>query len=83
MTPRATAVKHGRRVSGDAPCGIARPRLDGGEHGVKLDGVGLRELLQTACGVARFNGCYADMIRTVETRHYRVPARFDATREAA
>jgi hypothetical protein len=36
--PRATAVKAGRRCEGAASSGVARPRLDGGEHGARLDG---------------------------------------------
>jgi len=35
-TPRAAAVKAGRRAGGAALSAVARPRLDGGEHGVKL-----------------------------------------------
>jgi len=43
-TPREDAVKAGRRAGSDTRCGLARPRLDGGEHGVKLAAVGLREV---------------------------------------
>jgi hypothetical protein len=42
MTPRGDAVKAGRRGSGAERCGLARPRLDGGEHGVILATVGRR-----------------------------------------
>src|SRR5215471_6850209 len=40
VTPRAAAVKDGRRCGRAAGFGAARPRLDGGEHGVTLAGVG-------------------------------------------
>ena len=40
MTPRAGAVKAGRRSVGDANSGLDRPRLDGAEHGVMLGRVG-------------------------------------------
>src|ERR1700676_4160688 len=40
VTPRAAAVKDGRRCGRAAGSGAARPRLDGGEHGVTLAGVG-------------------------------------------
>ena len=40
MTPRTAAVKDGRRSAGSAISAVARPRLDGGEHGVTLGGVG-------------------------------------------
>jgi len=40
MTPRADAVKAGRRADGAARSAVARPCLDGGEHGVKLATVG-------------------------------------------
>jgi hypothetical protein len=36
--PRAAAVKAGRRGVGAARSAIARPRLDGGEPGARLDG---------------------------------------------
>jgi len=36
MTPRADAVKDGRRAGGSTSSAVARPRLDGGEHGVPL-----------------------------------------------
>jgi len=36
MTPRANAVKDGRRAGGSTSSAVARPRLDGGEHGVTL-----------------------------------------------
>jgi hypothetical protein len=36
MTPRADAVKDGRRAGGSTSSAVARPRLDGGEHGVTL-----------------------------------------------
>jgi hypothetical protein len=39
-TPRADAVKDGRRCEGEADSAVARPRLDGGEHGVTLQVVG-------------------------------------------
>src|SRR5215831_13430301 len=42
VTPGADAVKAGRRSGGDKRSGLARSRLDGGEHGVKLAAVGLR-----------------------------------------
>ena len=45
MTPRAEAVKDGRRAGSDTRCSLARPRLDGGEHGVKLAAAGLRRVL--------------------------------------
>src|SRR5215813_440130 len=35
-TPRAAAVKAGRRGASAALSAVARPRLDGGEHGVRL-----------------------------------------------
>src|SRR5258707_12007915 len=35
VTPRAGAVKDGRRGSPSPNSALARPRLDGGEHGVK------------------------------------------------
>jgi hypothetical protein len=41
MTPRADIVKAGRRASVAAHFAVARPRLDGGKHGVKLAAVGL------------------------------------------
>ena len=40
VTPRADAVKDGRRGARAAGSGAGRPRLDGGEHGVTLQGVG-------------------------------------------
>ena len=40
MTPRAGAVKAGRRSWGVAGSGLDRPRLDGAEHGVMLGRVG-------------------------------------------
>jgi hypothetical protein len=40
VTPRADAVKDGRRSERAAGRGIGRPRLDGGEHGVTLRVVG-------------------------------------------
>jgi hypothetical protein len=39
-TPVAAAVKAGRRTGGAARSAVARPRLDGGEHGVKLTAAG-------------------------------------------
>src|SRR6266704_4960102 len=36
--PRAAAVKAGRRGVGAASSTVARPRLDGGEHGARLQG---------------------------------------------
>src|SRR5215831_10181042 len=44
MTPRADAVKAGRRAGDATHRPVVRPRLDGGEHGVKLARVGLREV---------------------------------------
>ena len=38
--PRAAAVKAGRRGAGATSSALARPRLDGGEHGVTLQSVG-------------------------------------------
>jgi hypothetical protein len=35
-TARADAVKAGRRCAAAASSAVARPRLDGGEHGVTL-----------------------------------------------
>jgi len=43
--PDAARSPAGRRAGGATHCGVARPRLDGGEHGVKLAAVGLRPLL--------------------------------------
>jgi len=40
MTPCADAVKAGRRAGDAARSAVARPRLDGGEHGVMLAAVG-------------------------------------------
>jgi hypothetical protein len=40
MTPRADAVKDGRRSIGFTNSALNRPRLDGGEHGVMLSFVG-------------------------------------------
>src|SRR5262249_7271139 len=39
-TPRAAAVKAGRRGASAALSAVAKPRLDGGEHGVRLRTVG-------------------------------------------
>src|SRR5262245_58608074 len=39
-TPRADAVKAGRRSGASTNSGIASPRLDGGEHGVTLRAIG-------------------------------------------
>jgi len=50
VTPRAADVKAGRHSGGDTTHLLARPRLDGGEHGVKLAAVGLCQGLQGACG---------------------------------
>jgi hypothetical protein len=36
--PRAAAVKAGRRCAEAAGCRVARPWLDGGERGARLDG---------------------------------------------
>ena len=36
--PRTAAVKAGRRCAGAAGSAFARPRLDGGEHGARLEG---------------------------------------------
>jgi hypothetical protein len=36
--PRTAAVKAGRRCAGAACSALARPRLDGGEHGARLEG---------------------------------------------
>jgi len=56
MTTRAEAVKDGRRRVGATHSAVARPRLDGGEHGVMLAGV--RATAGSKC--SRFiNGCYA------------------------
>src|SRR5215475_14920223 len=41
-TPRAAAVKAGRRGVSAALSAVARPRLDGGEHGVRLRAVGTK-----------------------------------------
>ena len=41
-TPRAAAVKAGRRDTLAANSAATRPRLDGGEHGVRLPAVGTR-----------------------------------------
>src|SRR5262245_5567244 len=38
--PRTAAVKAGRRALGATCCGTSRPRLDGGEHGASLAGLG-------------------------------------------
>ena len=40
VTPRADAVKDGRRSAGLTSSALDRPRLDGGEHGVTLVVVG-------------------------------------------
>jgi len=40
MTPRADAVKDGRRCALATDSAAARPLLDGGEHGVILQAVG-------------------------------------------
>ena len=40
VTPSAVAVKDGRRRADAPSSGVARPRLDGGEHGVTLGVVG-------------------------------------------
>ena len=40
VTPRADAVRAGRRRERAAGFGIGRPCLDGGEHGVTLRAVG-------------------------------------------
>jgi len=45
MTPRADAVKDGRRATGATSSRLPRPRLDGDEHGVKLTGVGVPQAL--------------------------------------
>lgn len=50
VTPRAVAVKDGRRCAGAAGSAVARPRLDGGEHGVTL------EMLGTAAILSPFSG---------------------------
>jgi hypothetical protein len=57
VTPRADAVKAGRRSARAAPSAVARPRLDGGEHGVILWAVGTR--YHTRPANCRLNGCYA------------------------
>jgi hypothetical protein len=41
MTPRAGAVKDGRRSGGASGSALDRPRLDGTEHGVILAAVGI------------------------------------------
>src|ERR1700694_3285640 len=58
-TSRADAVKDGRRSAAASHSAVARPRLDGGEHGVNLQTVG------TFPNAARFNGCYAERLRRV------------------
>jgi len=50
VTPRAAAVKAGRCAKGATMSGAARPRLDGGEHGVPLRAVG-GVAIATPCGV--------------------------------
>jgi hypothetical protein len=40
VTPRADAVKDGRRSIGAASSTLDRPRLDGGKHGVTLRVIG-------------------------------------------
>jgi len=52
MTPRGDAVKAGRRAGGARPYGLARPRLDGGEHGVKLAAVGLGQFCEARVSAA-------------------------------
>jgi hypothetical protein len=54
VTPRAAAVKDGRRRAGSTYCVVARPRLDGGEHGVTLILVGTATI---DCLGARQHGC--------------------------
>jgi hypothetical protein len=51
LTPRADAVKAGRRSPIPFPLALARPRLDGGKHGV---------ILRPQRGLLRppLNGCY-------------------------
>jgi hypothetical protein len=48
MTPRAGAVKAGRRSWGVACSGLRRPRLDGAEHGVMLGRVGTAAIASPA-----------------------------------
>jgi hypothetical protein len=43
MTPRADAVKDGRRTTRDPTSALDRPRLDGGEHGVMLSAIGTKK----------------------------------------
>jgi hypothetical protein len=52
VTPRADAVKDGRRSVPAAHSALDRPLLDGGEHGVMLQPVGV------SAAAPRFNGCY-------------------------
>jgi hypothetical protein len=51
-TARADAVKAGRRCAAAARSAVARPRLDGGEHGVTLRAVGT-SAISTPCALYR------------------------------
>jgi hypothetical protein len=55
MTTRADAVKDGRRRAGASYSAVARPRLDGGEHGVMLVGSGRLRVLKCS---RFFIGCF-------------------------
>src|SRR5258706_8739476 len=44
VTPRAAAVKDGRRAALSTSSVLDRPRLDGGEHGVTLAQVGTADI---------------------------------------
>ena len=52
MTPRAGAVKDGRRSVETANAGLDRPRLDGAEHGVMLGRVGTAAAATLAAAAA-------------------------------
>src|SRR5271166_5938033 len=67
VTPRADAVKDGRRSKRAAGSGVGRPRLDGGEHGVTLREVGTLTNLDALRGVTR------DASRDVERRPIIIP----------
>src|SRR5712691_13254365 len=56
--PRTAAVKAGRRVPGAAGCGASRPRLDGGEHGARLAGLG-RSALEANVAMRDVSGACA------------------------
>src|SRR5215813_1615496 len=59
-TPRTAAVKAGRRGASAALSAVARPRLDGGEHGVRLRAVGTLRISSSAPG-ARTSRLIAQM----------------------